>query len=300
MGKLFLIMLFLLDRIEFLLSEALIALRRNAWMTFSAVTTVTVALYLLGGLAFTYYRVHHYVSDLPNQFQIRVFLKSDVSEPQILETQAAMKRVDGVKNVEWISKEVAWQQQQKEMPEVTAGLENPLPDAFRVTLSDLHKAKDVVAQIQTLPIVESDGVNYYDEERQMLTEVLDLVQKLGGVLGTLMLLTSGVLIYNTIRLTIFSRRREIRIMQLIGVTGFTIVVPLLLEGVFQGAVGGVFAAWLLNFSHMSLQHLFESFMAARKLSSFPIYEASIILGVLGAVYGFLCSSIAVFESRKKI
>ncbi len=293
-------MLYLFDRIEFLIGEALVALRRNVWMTFSAVTTVTVALYLLGGLGYAYFGIHRYVEKLPDQFQIRVFLIDGLGEDQIQQVQKEIEEIKGVKEAEWISKHIAWQNQQKEMPEVTAGLDNPLPDAFRVVLSDIHQAKNAALQIQSLPAVEPGGVAYFDEERQMLTQILDLVKKLGGVLGGLMLLTSGVLIYNAIRLTILSRRREIRVMQLIGATSFTIIIPLLIEGIFQGAAGGALAAGLLAFSNISLQHMLESFTLINHLSKFPLTEAIFVLSVIGAAYGLCCSGMAVIESRKKI
>ncbi len=159
---------------------------------------------------------------------------------------------------------------------------------------------NIALQIQSHPAVEPGGVVYFDEERQMLTQVLDLVKKLGGVLGGLMLLTSGVLIYNAIRLTILSRRREIRIMQLIGATHFTIIIPLLIEGIFQGTAGGALAAGLLAFSHMSLQHLLENFTIMNHLSQFPLSESIAVLSVIGAAYGLCCSGMAVIESHKKV
>jgi cell division transport system permease protein len=287
------------DRIEFLVSEAFVALRRNGWMTFSAVATVTVALYLLGGLGYAYFSVVKYAQVLPSKFEMRVFLRENTSSDEINLAAEKIKQIRGVKTVEWLSKDAMWEKQKQEMPEVTEGLDNPLLDAYKITLSDLRQAKVVAEKIKAEPVVDQEGVAYFDEEHQLISDILELIKKLGIVLGGLMLLTSGILIYNTIRLTILARSREFRIMQLLGANYSTVLTPLLIEGLLQGVAGGLISALLLMSSHMSLANMLNSFSALDKLGEFPTSMACAFLSAVGALYGLICSLFSVAEARKR-
>ena len=111
-----------------------------------------------------------------------------------------------------------------------------------------------------------------------------------------MLVTSGILIYNAIRMTVLARRREIRIMQLVGATRFMVWAPMLMEGIVQGAIGGLLAALVLWFAHGVVQvTVVRSLYAFSKLGQFPVGQAIFFLGVAGAVYGLVCSMVAVRE-----
>lgn len=288
----------LFDRMEFLLSEAWTALRRNTWMTFAAISTSAVALFLLGGIGLAYLGISRYAASLPGKFEMRVAIRDGVTPLQLTEVERKLKAVDGVSTVRLIPKQQAWKQQQVELPDVTKGLDNPLPDSFAITLTNLDKSSEVAERITTIASVVPEGVSYLAEEQRMLSQALRLLQSLGIGLGGLMLLTSGVLIYNAIRLTILARRREIRIMRLVGATWSTIVTPLLIEGVVQGAIGGVIAALLLYSSHAGIQRLIEDVSVFGRLNAFPLAQTLLGLGVAGAVYGMFCSAVAVREPRK--
>lgn len=286
----------MLDRIEFLISEAFASLRRNWWMTFAAITTSAVALFLLGGIGYAYLRTSTYVSRLPSKFTIEAFFKDGTAEADIKSAKQKIESMGGVKFVEWIPRDVFWKQFKAENPtSVTEGLENPLPDKLIITLTELQFTKSIADQVQDMPVIEPQGVKYLDEERRMLTDLLALLRGLGIGAGGLMLLTAGILIYNAIRLTIVSRRREIRIMQLVGATRLMIATPLLIEGLVQGVVGGLIATALLWSTQVGLQSLVETLSAFGKIEAFPIGVSAATLTVLGALYGLLCSSLAARE-----
>lgn len=289
----------LLDRIEFLVNEAFVALRRNSWMTFSAITTVAVAMYFLGGLGYLYLEIDQYIASLPGKFEMRVFTGADSSKDDIQNIEMGIKSLKGVKQVELIPREVAWASQKREIPDIAEDIDNPLPDAFKVVLSDLSKTQEVANKIKEMEGVDPNGVAYFADEHQLLSQVLDLIRKLGVILGGLTLLTSGILIYNAIRLTIVSRRKEIHIIQLLGATSTTIVTPLLIEGTLQGATGGILAGSILAISHMTLVKILESFSAIGKLPLFPVMKLIVLLGSVGAAFGFACAFMAVFEASRR-
>jgi cell division transport system permease protein len=139
-------------------------------------------------------------------------------------------------------------------------------------------------------------VKFAAEEQSFIADALKTVRWLGLTLGGLMLLTSGILIYNAIRMTVMARRREIRIMQLVGATRFMVWAPMLMEGVVQGAVGGTLAALVLWSAHNIVQQtVVRNLSAFTRMPPFPVAQAFVLLGVAGAVYGFVCSIVAVRE-----
>ncbi len=286
------------DRFEFLFSEALVALRRNTWMTFSAVTTVAVALFLLGGLGYAYMGLSNFASSLPGRFEMSVFLRDGAPKEQVAEAARKVRLIPGVKSVQWIPREQAWEQLRKQMPEVIEGMENSYPEQLKVTLNDLDLASEVASRIQMLESVERGGVRYLNDEQQLLSQALKLIRWLGFGVGGLMLLTSGVLIYNAIRLTILARRREIRIMQLVGATRLTVITPMLIEGIIQGALGGLLAGLLLWSSHISFERVISNFSVFGRVAPFPVLYVCAVLVGTGAIYGLVCSSVAVREPTR--
>ncbi|HMS55861.1 MAG TPA: permease-like cell division protein FtsX [Fimbriimonadaceae bacterium] len=287
----------MLDRIEFLISEAFSALRRNGWMTFAAVSTVAVSLFLLGGLGYIYLRVSDYAESLPNKYDMRVFLKDDVSQDVIRETAKKIRGIDGVNTAVWLPKEVEWKKWKTEFPGALTEGESPFPDAFKVTILDIEKATSVANGIRSLNSVVE--VRYDDATQSLIQEVLRFVRWLGSALGGLLFFTAGVLIYNAIRLTIDARRREVRIMQLVGATNQTIRVPFILEGVIQGAIGGVVSTVLLASANAACQSVISQMTAIGRVPPFPVMKIMGLLIVVGSAYGFVCAYLAMRRPLKQ-
>ena len=287
----------MLDRIEFLISEAFTSLRRNTWMSFSAVTTSAMALLLLGGLGLAYTGIMHFAEGLAGRLEMRVLMELDLPEAQVTAIGESIREIPEVADVVLVTKEEAWEELKRKLPEQTEGLENVLPDAYKVTLRDVGDADLVSAKIES--IEGQDGVEYFREEYNVIDQALSLIRLIGLALGGMMFLTSGVLIYNSIRLAIVARQREIRIMQLVGAARSTIWIPLLIEGVVQGAIGGVIASTLLWPAYESAKSLLESlaFLQAKE-ARFPIASVYLWLTLVGALYGLICSMIAVREPRR--
>ncbi len=287
----------MLDRIEFLFEEAFTALRRNTWMSFAAITTSCMALFLLGGMGFAYRGISQYAATLPSRFEIRVFLKESKTGIQTAEAREKIAKMPGVDKAVLVPKGEAWAKMQREMPDMTKGITNPLPDAFNVTLKDVDKAAAIAGEIRKLSVVEPDGVKYEGETQALLSQTLTILRWIGTALGGLMLLTGAVLIYNAIRMTIVARRREIRIMRLVGATRLTVTVPLLIEGVVQGAIGGFLASCLILGSHELMSRLLNNLAGFIRLGSLPAGMVFSFIVAMGALYGFVCSLFAVRDPR---
>lgn len=287
----------MLDRIEFLIAEAFTSLRRNTWMTFSAVTTSAMALLLLGGLGLAYRGIMSFASSLPSKLEMRVMLQYQLPQEQVAEIGEQIKSFPEVASVELVPSEVGWNRMKEAFPDVTDGMDNVMPDAYRIKIRKVGDADLVASKVRQLS--GQDGVEYMRQEYNLIDETVSLIRLAGGVLGGMMLLTSGVLIYNAIRLAIMARAREIRIMELVGASRSTIWIPLLIEGVIHGALGGALAATVLWPTHDLVLSMASklAFMGERP-AHYPVVMVYSVLTVAGAFYGLICSAIAVRVPRK--
>jgi cell division transport system permease protein len=263
-------------------------------MTLAAVSTVAVALFLVGGLGYAYFKTRDYAASLESRFTMRAFLRDGTKYDQIHDAAEAIRAIPGVAQVQWIPRDKAWEKWQRDYPGVGVGLDNPFPDALKVRLSSLRDAEAAISRIDALPQIDPQArVQYLAAEQRFLSEGLGLLRLLGIALGGLCFATAGVLIFNAIRLTVLSRRKEIRIMQLVGAPHATIRIPFLIEGALQGAMGGVLATFLLWMAHVGIERLMVEFSAIGNPGAFPASSALAWLTLAGIGYGLACSAMAV-------
>ncbi len=281
------------DRISFIFAEALTAMRRNRFMTFAAVSTVAVSLFMLGGAGYVYLRAVAYAETIPGKFDMRVMLKEGTKQAKIEETAARIRALPGVETVAWLPKDAMWAAKKKEDPELTEGLDNPYPDAFKVTVKDLNEAPGIADQIGALSAVsEQDGVQYLKDEQAFVDQGIRTLRWLGSAIGGLLLFTAGVLIFNAIRLAVMSRRLEIRIMRLVGASPLTVYLPFILEGCAQGVLGGVLAALLLSLANRQFGQFIHTMIAEANMPPFPLFPMMLMLGAIGGIYGVFCSALS--------
>lgn len=287
------------DRIEFMISEAFSALRRNGWMTFAAISTVAVALFLLGGLGYLYLRLNEFAESLPGKLDMRVHLKDGVPKEKISLVAANIRKLPGVKSAVWLPKDIEWKKWKANFPGALTEGTSPFPDAFKVVLTNLDRSDPVIAAIKKMPEVDPTGVRYDSQVRDAVAGWLNFIRWLGGSLGGLLFVTAGILIYNAIRLTIDSRRREIGIMRLVGASNRTVQTPFLIEGVVQGLLGGTVATVLLISANAALKNALTGMTVVSALPPFPLSKSLFILGGAGVVYGFACAAMALRAPMKQ-
>lgn len=286
----------MLDRIEFLLTEAITAMRRNWLMSFAAISTLAVALFLLGGLGYVLIRMNAAAEDLSGRFEMRVWLRDGVSKQQISEVAAEIRAISGVKEARWVPRDIEWKRQIELTPEV-AYFDNPFPDSFKVILADIKLGPMVESQIKALPRV--DAVEYLRAEQQFMEQLMNFLQWLATFVGGLLIVTSGILIYNAIRMNILARWREVRIMELVGASRSTIRVPFILEGMLQGLLGGFTASFLIFAAQQAVAEQLKAVLMTAALPRFPIETAMLLLGGAGVIFGGFCSFLAVREPVRK-
>jgi cell division transport system permease protein len=245
----------------FFFREALRALKRNAIPSFAAMATVLVTVLVLGVFIPVVQATTGAANEVRNKVIADVYLKTDAKQKDIDRVQRLIQQQPTVKSVVFLSKAKAYAEEKKRNPEAYQLLgSNPLPDTFRVTPTkpdDIAKLRDALAPQspsggRTVVDPAIDEVRNREEDTNKILSVTRVVKitmaLLAGVLG----IASILLIANTIRLSLYARRREVEVMKLVGATDWFIRWPFVLEGVIVGALGGVLAILLLGVAKVAV------------------------------------------------
>jgi cell division transport system permease protein len=238
----------------FFLREALRALKRNAIPSFAAMATVLVTVLVLGVFLPVVQATTGAANEVRGKVIADVYLTPDVKKADIDRVGRLLRAEPLVGRVEFISKQQAYNTEKKRNPKAYELLgSNPLPDTYRVTPTnpdDIGKLKDALAPQApgggtTTVDPAIDEVRNREEDTNKILSVTRVVKITMALLLGLLGIASVLLIANTIRLSLYARRREVEVMKLVGATDWFIRWPFVLEGVIVGAVGGLVAVLLL-------------------------------------------------------
>ena len=241
-------------RFKFFFSEALDSLVRNWVMSVAAVVTVLVSMFVLGVGLILFFNLQHAISDLRNKLEIEVFIKNTASPNEVDQLGDEIRAMPEVKEVTFISKEEALERLRRSLKgheDVLDALSgNPLPPSYEILLRDPEKIEMVATRFFDNPVVDNspgthDGVKYGGETSERVLKVTTFFLIGGAGFVALLAVASVLLISNTIRLSIFARRREVEIMRLVGATSWFIRWPFVMEGVATGMMGATGAAILV-------------------------------------------------------
>jgi cell division transport system permease protein len=232
-------------RTKLFFSEAVRSIGANISTTIAATMTVLIGMFLLGLFIALFSWVNSWTDHVRKDVIVKVFFMQDATEQQINAVQSKLLTFPETKSVVFISKEDALKTMKEKYPELTQNLSsNPLPPAFEATPKDADQVKALADRLQPLP-AGVDKVDYAEKKTQRILAVTNVIKYI-FLLGSLVLLAaSTILIANTIRLSIFSRRREVEVMKLVGASNWFIRGPFMLEGLICGLIGAIAAVVLL-------------------------------------------------------
>lgn len=239
----------------FFLKEAFRSLSRNAAPSLAATLTVLITALVLGVFIPIVQATTGTANSIRGKVVVDIFAKDSASETDLHGLRDALATTPNVKKIEFITKEEAIAEQRKKHPEAYKLLGgNPLPNLFRVTPRDPDKVGAIIDRLAPVDkatgkrkpqIAAIDEVRNRRDETSKILSATGLVKLLTAGLTVLLVLTSIALVANTIRLSIFSRRREVEVMKLVGATNWFIRWPFVIEGVIVGLMGGILAALML-------------------------------------------------------
>jgi cell division transport system permease protein len=243
-----------LPRVRLFFSEALRSATSNLSTTIAATMTVLIGMFLLGLFIALGTWVYSWTTDQKRQLIVEVYFCTDppqqgcrgpATQAQIDATRARLVSMPEVKNVEFISKEDALEIQRERTPELVENLtSNPLPPSYRVTPHRAEDARKIVGLLDPAPA----GVAKIRDGEETADRVLQVATIVGAIVAAgsvILIIASVLLIANTIRLSIFARRREIEVMKLVGATNWFVRGPFMLEGLITGLIGSILAVILL-------------------------------------------------------
>jgi cell division transport system permease protein len=293
-----------MSRLLFFIQEAFRALRRNAAPSTAAIVTTGVTVILLGVLIPIFQTASAKSDQVRGQLNFQVALYADGTQAEIDSLDKELKALPHVATVEFISKSKALEELKEDLgkdkaKELTSQLsENPLPASFRVTPDDAANLPGIRAAIirtgangkpkPISPIIEK--IFDRQEESQKIEQVTGALKIVLTVITALLLIASLMLVGNTIRLSIYTRRREVEVMRLVGATRWFIRWPFMIEGVvvgFTGALVAILILWIGKITIVDPLSSEISLIAAQDNISFPaligiLFAASVLVSALGS------------------
>lgn len=243
-------------KIKMFVMDAMKSLARNRTITMASILTVTATLFIFGVFILLAQNINLGVESVESQVEIKVYLEDNITTTQQETILNRIHGVEGVKEVTYESKEEAFEKFRERLGENNAILtgfseeRNPLPNSFVISLEEPEATMRVEDAIRNLRGVEDVG-----SERETVEKIIGLarmIRTVGIGIFILLVVVSLFLISNTIKLTVYSRRREIGIMKFVGATDWFIRWPFIIEGMVMGLIGGLLAVLVVFFAYRGL------------------------------------------------
>ena len=232
-------------RARLFVSEAVRSIGANVSTTVAATMTVLIGMFLLGLFIALFSWVNSWTDHVRKDVIVKVFFVQDATESQINVVRSKILTFPETKDANFVSKAQALERMKAKYPQLTENLSsNPLPAAFEVTPKNADEVKTIADKLQPLP-AGVDKIDYAEKKTERILAVTNVIKYIFLLGSIILLVASTILIANTIRLSIFSRRREVEVMRLVGASNWFIRGPFMLEGVICGLLGAVIAVILL-------------------------------------------------------
>lgn len=238
------------------IKETFTSLKRNSLMSIASISTVALSILVLGIFLTMVLNVNNLASHLENQVQVTIYMDDSASAEQLKHMEKVLQSTAGIVKVTPRTKEEALAEFRKRLGEqqkllAALGEDNPFPASFEIQVDKPERIPQLVAQFQQMPGVET--AKFGQEVVEHLFQ-LTRVLRIGGILLIVLLAIATLfIISNTIRITVFARRREVNIMKYVGATDWFIRWPFLLEGMLMGFAGAVIASLILVQGYNAIQ-----------------------------------------------
>ena len=290
----------MLQRISYFLREAFRNLRTNPLVSSISTAIIALSILIFGLFLVIFVNFTGLFQRWGRRVAVDVYIAQGVKEEGIKQLGVTLEAMPEVSKIFFVSEDEAYRQFQEMLGPQAELLdelgENPLPASFRLTPQEkAHtppKLKELAGRIKLLPGVEE--VRYGAQWVARFHGLIQVLRMMGLVIGGILLLASVLIISNTIRLSVYSRKEEIEIMRLVGATETFIRVPFFLEGLFQGFVAGVLAVSLLWVGYKLLLvniHIPVGGLGFGQILFLPTWAAAALVGG-GTLLGVLGSSVA--------
>lgn len=280
-------------RLRFFLGEVLANFTRNAGMQFTAIGTVAVTIVLLGSFLYVRETLKTFGTGVLSQIEIAVYLKDGVDDAHAKRLGMKFAADRRIASASYVPKREGLRRMHDVLGndfDTSLLTANPLPNTYHVKVKDPDAVPAVAASIAKDPRVAK--TDYAADTVQKLLKTAAVLGRAGIALIALLSISAAIVISNTIRLTVFARRREIEIMQLVGATNMYIRMPFIAEGMLAGLLGAGIAIGVLALAeHQVIPKLAQTLAFV----TFKVNEGTLCVELLavGAAVGLIASWLSV-------
>jgi cell division transport system permease protein len=287
--------------------EGIKNLGRNIWMTFASILSVVVTLLILGIFILLALNVNHLADTLEHQVEILAYMETSTGPVEQSVVERRLSAIEEISEFTFVHKDEGFDQLLESLGEqgrYFADLRdenNPLPDMYVIKTYDPQQTPEVARQVEQIEYIYL--VRYGEGVVERLFSILNLIRNIGMVFIIGLAFTAMLLISNTIKITIFARRREIEIMRLVGAKNNFIRWPFFIEGLLMGVIGALIPTTMLYFGYQQLVGNMGQVMSFNFAGLLPIdpliYQLAYLLVGIGAFIGIWGSVMSVRKFLKK-
>ena len=281
--------------------DAFKSVGRNFSLSLASISCITITLIIISAALLISENVKNFTEEIKKDVTIVTFLNADVTDKEREDFEQNLKKMSNVETYEYKSKADVKDIMSKDYEELSSVLNdwddsnNPLQDTYTIKVVDVEKIKDTAANIKNLDKVNS--VQYGEGLVEELVGTFNTVEKITIIAAGSLIIVTIFLIINTIKLTIFSRKKEISIMRLVGASNGRIKLPFVIEGIFLGIIGSLIPIVFTVYGYTSLYNkyggkLFSPIIRLIKPTPF-VLEISITILIIGILVGMIGSARAV-------
>ena len=279
---------------------------RNVWvnrlMSLASIIVLMSCLVMIGSAFMVLVNVEQVMTEIESQNVVMVYLNDDVDAQQIEKARQDIIKLEFTGEIEFVDKETAYQNELKELGSAATyfeGYQNPLPDMFKVSVTDMTKFDTTVSLLKSIENVQSVRDN-----RDIASTLLQIRQAISYIsvgIIVVLLVISLFIIANTVRITMFTRRLEINIMKSVGATNWFIRWPFLIEGMVLGAISGFASLGVVAGVYRLLRPTFFSIFSllSKDFSLVPFTNYLVYLLVAFVVIGVFSGGVGSIISIQK-
>ena len=287
--------------------DAVKSVVRNFSLSLASISCITITLIVVAFSLILSYNVENFAETIRKDVTMVVFLNSDTVDGDFARIESAIRAVGNIDKLTFKTKQEAaeeasgWGSDLEAIFGEISDEDNPLMASFEIKVKDLDKISDTADKIGKIDQV--NRVDYGKKTVEQLIVIFDVIRKVSIGAVVALILVTAFLIANTIKLAIYSRRREIEIMRLVGASNISIKIPFVIEGLFLGVLGSIIPMIITIWGYISLYRFFDgklmgiNFITLIDPTPF-VYLISLLLMVIGVLVGMFGSWRAVKKYLK--
>lgn len=280
---------------------------RNFSLSLASISCITITLIVVSFSIILSYNVENFAESIRKDVTMVIFLKSDANENDANEIKKVIESTGNVESLTFKSKQQSAEETAKgneifkSIVETWTDETNPLLDSFELKVRNVDKIKETAKVIKSQEKVST--VNYGEDMVDQLITVFNVIKKISIGAVVALIIVTAFLIANTIKLAIYSRKREIEIMRLVGSSNISIKIPFIIEGLFIGVLGSIIPIIITVYGYSSLYNFFGGKLFSSSLAKLIepnpfVFLASLLLIIIGILVGMFGSWSAVRKYLK--